>query len=107
MNLQHTDIAKAFAALSHSKRIIILEYLLGNSPLQTTFGELQQATKIPASTLTHHIREMERGGVVVREPQGRTTNLKLDTVHLLGILEYLTERCCNNQVVEIKENPNE
>ena len=96
--LSHTEIAHTFAALGHPKRMKILELLLATLPNHTTFGEVQKHTEIPASTLTHHLREMENGNIVIRKPDGASTRLTLNLNYLQSILAELMSKCCKNTI---------
>ncbi len=96
--LSHIEIANTFAALGHPKRMKILELLLKNLPDNLTFGEVQKQTEIPASTLTHHLREMENGNIVIRQPHGAATRLTLNLNYLQDILSGLMSKCCKNTI---------
>ncbi|MCF6326335.1 MAG: winged helix-turn-helix domain-containing protein, partial [Devosiaceae bacterium] len=89
-----SNIAKTFAALGNEKRLGILEFLLNKLPVALTFGEVQKATKIPPSTLSHHLQEMEQAKILIREPSGTSTSLHLDLNYLQSVLNSLMEQCC-------------
>ncbi len=97
----HTEIADTFAALGHPKRIKVLELLLEKLPGDATFGEVQKHTGIAASTLTHHLREMENGNIIIRQPQGTSTRLTLNLNHLQNTLAGLMQQCCKNETGNI------
>lgn len=97
-HLTHTEIANTFAALGHPKRMKILELMLEKLPDNLTFGEVQKQTIIPASTLTHHLREMEIGNIICRQPHGTATRISLNLNYLQGILSGLMGKCCKNTI---------
>ncbi len=74
-----------------------MEELLKKLPLDMTFGELQKSTRIPASTLTHHLREMENGNVIFQIPVGVSTRIGLDLSHLQKIMTDMMDKCCKNK----------
>lgn len=88
------ETAQTFAALSHPKRLEILQILISALPQQVTFGEVQKTTHIPASTLSHHIKEMENGKIISRKTKGSATELLLNLNHLTNILTNLVSTCC-------------
>jgi len=94
--LNHKKVAETFSALGHPKRIYILETLLDGLPHDATFGQIQQSTGIPASTLTHHLREMNNGNITVRKPDGASTRIGLNLSHLQKILAGMMDKCCKN-----------
>ena len=95
MKISHDQLAQAFSALGHPRRIEIFEYLLRHAASGANVGEIQQATEIPASTLSHHLHEMEQGQLVVKTVTGRSTNLKLDLNYLQQTLSHLMGMCCS------------
>jgi ArsR family transcriptional regulator len=95
MTLSHQNLAQTFSALGHPRRVEVFEHLLRHATSGANFGEIQRATDMPASTLTHHLHEMERGGLVARTVTGRSTNLKLDLTYLQQTLNQLMSMCCS------------
>ncbi len=97
-------IASSFSALSHPLRVRIFGYLLTCQPRPVAFGVLSRELDIPASTLAHHLREMEAGQVVTRRAAGRRTLFAPDLAHLRGVLSDFLEICCagDTQPVERK-----
>lgn len=106
-----SKFAKTFAALGHEKRLGILELLLKKLPTAPTFGEVQVSTKIPPSTLAHHLAEMEQANILVRKTNGTSTSLHLDLNYLQSILSSLMDQCCSTNVspnnISLTENSNE
>lgn len=89
-----SELANLFAAFAHPSRIAILRMLLLHGASGRQFGELATALEISPSTLTHHLREMEQSGVLCREPNGRTTKLRLNFDALNGAVTQLASLCC-------------
>jgi DNA-binding transcriptional ArsR family regulator len=90
-----SEIASLFAAFAHPTRIAVLRCLLKHCRSGLQFGDLSNELGIPPSTLKHHVDEMERAGVLVREAQGRATILKLDLDALAGVAVQLSRLCCS------------
>ena len=89
-----SDLAALFAAFAHPSRIAILRALLSKATTGLSFGQLAQQLAIAPSTLTHHLREMENAGVLIRREVGRTTMLHLDLTALTRVVADLTALCC-------------
>jgi len=64
-----------FKALAHPIRRGIVERL-GSGP--ATVGEASQGFGVSKSTISKHLKVLERSGVVVRKIEGRTHRLSLD-----------------------------
>lgn len=89
-----SELADLFAAFAHPTRIAILRALLACAQAGRQFGDLAQALEAAPSTLTHHLNEMERAGVLIRQPEGRATRLRLNLVTLTEAVSQLTRLCC-------------
>jgi DNA-binding transcriptional ArsR family regulator len=90
-----SELANLFAAFAHPSRIAILRALLSHGTSGQQFGELAIGLDLSPSTLTHHLREMEAAGVLIREAEGRATRLRLDLAALAGAVGQLTRLCCS------------
>ena len=91
---QQIEFANSFAALGHQSRIAIFLKLLTRANSGVHFGELKVACDIPASTLGHHLNELERGGIIERIPEGRTTLFRPRLSHLNKMLTTMMTHCC-------------
>ncbi len=96
-DIEQIEMAASFAALSHKSRISLFLELLACANSGCRFGELQKSSKIPASTLSHHLNEMEGGGIIERIPVGRATLIRLRLNHLQNILSKMMSQCCINE----------
>jgi len=97
-----TELANLFNAFAHPKRIAILRALLMRCPNGCRFGDIASTVRISPSTLTHHLQEMERAGVLRREASGRSTILNLNLANLADAATQLAQLCCS---VETAPNP--
>ena len=62
--------ARQCHALSQSSRLLILEYLFKQtSPVLV--GDLALKFKFANPTLSHHLRELEHAGLIIRQKKGR------------------------------------
>ena len=82
------NLAEAFKALSNPNRLKIFLRLLSCCPLGTAcaveeaqkycVGELGESLDVAPSTLSHHIKELHRAGLVQMERQGQKVNCWVD-----------------------------
>ena len=89
------SIATSFSALSHPARVDVLLKLMPYAASGLTAGELAHSTKLAPSTLAHHLREMEQGGVIIRQADGRKTIVRPNLSSLSEIASLLTQLCCS------------
>jgi predicted transcriptional regulator len=81
-NKTQEKYAAFFQALSHRRRQMICDILLKQGVKGMTFGELQRQSGLQASTLSHHLWFMDRGGVLRRKQKGRETLLSVNIAFL-------------------------
>lgn len=80
MTPAETDtFARHFKALSHPRRVRIFRLLAERPETGNSFSALQQATRLCDSSLSHHLREMERSGLVRRRRRGTFVAFTLET----------------------------
>lgn len=87
-------ISQMFSALAHPSRVEILMALLSANEKGIAMGNLSDMLDIPASTLKHHLVEMEQAGVIKRRNEGRKSMFTADTVKLNNVIQLLTQICC-------------
>ncbi len=93
-------VAQQFAALSNVNRAAIFVRLAScscnttesssNNAGSTCVGDLTKDSSIAASTVSHHVKELHRAGLIKLERCGRTVKCRLDTntvKELAGFLE--------------------
>lgn len=90
-----TNAASAcLEALGQPTRLEVFRLLVKAGEPGLPFGEIQQTTGVPASTLSHHLATLSRAGLVVQTRQGRQnySAAAFDAMHAL--VEFLTAECC-------------
>lgn len=75
-------LARNFKALSHPRRAMIFRLLARRPETGDSFDRLAQATRLQPSSLVHHLREMERCGIVRRRRRGLEVAYRLATGEL-------------------------
>jgi DNA-binding transcriptional ArsR family regulator len=90
------NAAQCFSNLGHQRRLEIIRFLVKAAPDGLTMGQIANQTKIPDSTLTHHILLLEQSGLISRKQENQslicTVNLKL----IKELAKYLLDECCVN-----------
>ncbi|MDH5572074.1 MAG: metalloregulator ArsR/SmtB family transcription factor [Gammaproteobacteria bacterium] len=95
-NIEITQLAQAFKALSHPNRLQIYMQLLNccapgtscSAQADQSFcvSELGEPLDIAASTLSHHIKELNRAGLLQMTRRGQHIDCRIDT-EMLGQLQ--------------------
>jgi len=89
--------AKCLAELGHPTRLEIFRYLVRGGRNGVPVGEIQEALKVPASTLSHHITRLVSVGLVVQRRDGRILYCVPQYSELNGLIAFLQEECCINE----------
>ncbi|MCF6445829.1 helix-turn-helix transcriptional regulator [Nereida sp. MMG025] len=88
------DTARALAALGHEARIDVYRLLVraGNEGL--IVGDIAEHTKLPLSTLAHHLKTLVSAGLVRQVRRGREVVNFADFAAMDRALSFLTSECC-------------
>ena len=90
-----TDSASAcLEALGQPTRLDVFRLLVRAGERGLSFGDIQDRTGVPASTLSHHLATLARCGLVQQTKQGRQnySAAAFETMH--DLLAFLTAECC-------------
>ena len=90
------EAAQGFAAVGSEPRIEVLMSLVRRGDAGMTFGQVQQATGIPGSTLAHHLRFLSAAGLVIQERVGRQTISRPDFQRLRALSSFFLANCCTD-----------
>jgi len=88
-----TTLARNFKALAHPRRARIFRLLAERPEVGRSFQHLQQATMLHESSLVHHLREMERCGILRRHRNGPCVAYILETAGLTGAIDNALSLC--------------
>ncbi len=85
-----------FAAVGSEPRMTVLLTLISAGDEGLLFGELAKRTRVPASTLSHHLRFLSNAGLISQQKQGRQTRSRSDFKRLEQLSNYLLANCCSD-----------
>lgn len=95
MNINRTaNTARALAALGHEARLDVYRLLVRAGDDGLIVGDIADHTKLPLSTLAHHIRTLVTAGLVTQEKRGREVVNRTDFAAMDAALSFLTSECC-------------
>lgn len=82
------------AALAHDTRLALFRRLVRAGTTGLTPGELMAEFTLPPATLSFHLKELTRSGLLVARQQGRFIRYAPDVAAMNTLLGFLTENCC-------------
>ena len=85
---------EALSALAHEHRLSVYRMLVEAGPAGLNAGTIASRLKIPPSSLTFHIQNLHRAGLVTQERRSRELIYAADFDSMNGLVGYLTENCC-------------
>src|SRR5262245_29280557 len=77
------------AALAQSTRLQILDRVADAGPEGVPAGDIARAIRCPASTLSFHLKELSRTGVLEARPEGRFIRYSLRKPALQALAGYI------------------
>jgi arsenate reductase len=94
MEIQITD---RFAALSHPARLDVVRLLMRRHPDRVPAGEIAEVLGLKANTLSAHLSELMRVGLIERDRVGTSLRYGADLVGLREMTGALWTDCCRGR----------
>lgn len=85
---------EALAALAQPSRLAIYRELVQAGPAGQPAGAIGAALGLPAATLSFHLAQLARAGLVHGRQRGRFVIYSADFAAMNDLVGYLTENCC-------------
>lgn len=85
---------EALAALAHEKRLAAYRLLVAAGPEGRAAGAIAEELSIPAATLSFHLAQLSRAGLVRSRQDGRFVYYAANFDAMSGLVASLTENCC-------------
>lgn len=93
------------AALAQESRLAVFRLLVQKGPEGLCVGDIQSALKVPAATLSFHLKELVNSGLLKSRQEGRFIYYAPDFKAMNALLDYLTENCCEGESCEVECAP--
>lgn len=87
----------ALAALSQETRLAIFRRLVRAGPTGETAGAIAEALDTPAPTLSFHLKELERAGLIVQRRESRHLIYAVHLERMRELLSFLMKDCCGGR----------
>jgi ArsR family transcriptional regulator len=91
----------SLAALAQDMRLRVFRALVGAAPQGMTPGELSAMLGVPGSTLSFHLKELMRAGLVSQERESRNLIYRPSIEQMNDLLAYLTAHCCQGAACDV------
>lgn len=94
--METTSALSALAALAQPTRLAVFRLLVGHAPDGLTAGTIAERLRSPAATLSFHLKELHRAGLLVQRQDGRFLWYSANIDAMNRLVAYLTENCCQS-----------
>ena len=84
----------ALGALAHEYRLSIYRLLVEQGPDGLAAGAIGEAVGLVPSSLTFHLQNLHRAGLIVQRRESRSLIYSVDFDAMNELVGYLTENCC-------------
>jgi DNA-binding transcriptional ArsR family regulator len=88
------DAAARLEALGNPTRLKIYRALVRAGRVGMPVGRLQERLKIPASTLSHHVKALVSVGLISQVRDGTTLVCHAEYDTMQGLVDFLVAECC-------------
>lgn len=92
--MNNTQAIDALAALAHEHRLSVYRLLVEAGPEGLNAGSIAARLKLAPSSLTFHLQQLHRAGLISQERNSRQLIYAADFPAMNALVGYLTENCC-------------
>ena len=93
------QVVGALGALAHETRLAVFRLLVQRGPDGLSAGAIAKAVGLPPSSLTFHLQQLMRAGLITQRRLSRQLIYATDFAAMNGLMSYLTENCCGRDQV--------
>lgn len=91
------DAVRALSALANEHRLRIFRTLVATGPTGLRAGALGERLGVGATSLSFHLKELDRAGLLIATRQGRNIVYAVRIDGVRDLLTFLTEDCCQGR----------
>jgi ArsR family transcriptional regulator, arsenate/arsenite/antimonite-responsive transcriptional repressor len=90
----------ALGALAQETRLTIFRLLVEAGPEGLAAGCIGETLKVPGATLSFHLKELARTGLVSSKQEKQFIYYAVDFKRMADLMTYLTQNCCQGMPQE-------
>ena len=93
--MKPSEVIAGLGALASESRLAVFRLLVKRGPAGYTPSELSERLRVPAPTLSFHLKELVNAGLVTSRREGRRLFYGPDLQHMQKLVGFLTQNCCS------------
>lgn len=94
-SMKALEAIEALRALASESRLAVFRLLVKRGPKGFTPSDLVERLEVPAPTLSFHLKELARAGLVTSRREGRNLYYGPNVERMNALVGFLTENCCS------------
>ena len=95
-----TQAVSSLAALAQETRLAVFRLLVQAGPEGLPAGQIGERLAVPAATLSFHLKELSRAGLVSSRQKSRFIYYAANFEHMAALMTFLTQNCCQGMPQE-------
>ena len=92
--MQAPAAIEALGSLAQEYRLAVFRLLVQTGERGMTAGAIAEALGVPNSSLSFHLNQLKRSGLVTQERQHRSLIYRANYPAMNALVAYLMENCC-------------
>ena len=92
--MENKAVVTALSAIAQDTRLAIYRLLVERGPEGLPAGRIAEALSLPDSSLSFHLAQLNRAGLIVQKRVSRQLIYSADFAAMNALVGYLTENCC-------------
>lgn len=95
--MDDTAIIEALAALAQPTRLAAFRIVVEHEPNGLPAGEIARKLDVPQNTMSTHLAQLTRAGLLISDKQGRTITYRAQIDQMRAVMGYLVNDCCGGR----------
>jgi len=92
--MRASNAVEALAALAQEHRLALFRMLVQAGDKGMAAGEIADALGVPNSSLSFHLAQLRKAGLILHERQHRSLIYRANYPAMNALVGYLMENCC-------------
>ncbi len=92
--MEEKQALSCLSALAHETRLAVFRLLVQQGPSGMPAGEIALSLSVPSPTLSFHLKELERAGLIQATRQQRQIIYATDYAGMRALIDFIMRDCC-------------
>lgn len=101
--MEMNSAVSALGALAQEHRLALFRMLVQAGTDGMAAGAIAEALGVPNSSLSFHLAQLHRAGLISQERRHRSLIYRADYAAMQALLGFLTENCCGGADCSVPE----